>query len=170
MYLGISFDGNMSWECHTDMISNKLSKNTTILNELKQDLPLHINRMLHFSMVNSHINFGISFWGFVSMRLMKIKEHIIRTFTCIKYNAHIEPLYELMDIIMLKYLLDKNTLKFYYRHLLSYFCSFNVTEQDETRSYNARQSDQIETNRTRTKFTDIRHQTIIHRKLHECVR
>ena len=52
--LGILFDENMSWKCHTDMISNKLSKYTGILNKLKHYLPPYFLRMLYFSMVNAH--------------------------------------------------------------------------------------------------------------------
>ena len=61
--LGILFDENMSWKCHTDMLSNKLSKYTGILNKLKH-LPPYILRMLYFSMVNAHMNYGILVLGF----------------------------------------------------------------------------------------------------------
>ena len=158
--LGILFDENMSWKCHTDMISNKLSKYTGILNKLKHYLPPYILRMLYFSMVNAHLNYGILVWGFVPTRLIKIQKRTIRTITCSKYNAHTEPLFKIMDILRLKDLLDINALKFYYKYLRgtlpSYFYSFNITTQGENHSYNTRQSDQIRTNRTRTHFADNR--------------
>ena len=158
--LGILFDGNMSWKCHTDMISNKLSKYTGKLNKLKHYLPPYILRMLYFSMVNAHLIYGILVWGFVPTRLIKIQKRTIRTITCNKYNAHTEPLFKIMAILRLKELLDINALKFYYKYLRgtlpSYFYCFNITTQGENHSYNTRQSDQIRTNRTRTHFADKR--------------
>ena len=133
--LGILFDENMSWKCHTDMISNKLSKYTGILNKLKHYLPPYILRKLYFIMVNAHLNSGILVWGFVPKRLIKIQKHTIRTITCNKYNAHTEPLFKIMDILRLGKLLDINALKFYYKYLRgtlpSYFYSFNITTQGE---------------------------------------
>ena len=127
--LGILFDENMSWKCHTDMISNKLSKYAGILNKLKHYLPPYILRMLYFSLVNAHLNYGILVWGFVPTCLIKIQKRTIRTITCSKYNAHTEPLFKIMDILMLKELLDINALKFYYKYLRGtlplYFYSFN---------------------------------------------
>ena len=115
--LGILFDENMSWKCHTDMISNKLSKYTGILSKLKHYIPPYILRMLYFSMVNAHLNYGILVWGFVPTRLIKIQKRTIRTITCSKYNAHTEPLFKIMDILRLKDLLDINALTFYYKYL-----------------------------------------------------
>ena len=142
------------------MISNKLSKYTGMLNKLKHYLPPYILRMLYFSMVNAHLNYGIFVWGFIPTRLIKIQKRTIRTITCSKYNAHTEPLFKIMDILRLKDLLDINALKFYYKYirgtLPSYLYSFNITTQGENHSYNTRQSDQIRTNRTRTHFADNR--------------
>ena len=110
----ILFNENMSWKCHTDMISNKLWKYTGILNKLKHYLPPYILIILYFSMVNAHLNYGILVWAFVPKRLIKIQKRTIRTITCSKYNAHTEPLFKIMDILRLGELLDINALKFYY--------------------------------------------------------
>ena len=163
--LGILFDENMSWKCHTDMISNKLSKYSGILSKLKHYLRPYILRILYFSMVNAHLNYGILVWGFVPKLLIKIQKRTIRTITCSKYNAHTEPIFEIMDILRLGELLDINALKFYYEYLRgtlpSYFYSFNITTQGENHSYNTHQSDQIRTNRTRTHFADNRLKTYL---------
>ena len=44
--LGILFDENMSWKCHTDMISNKLLKYMGMLNKLKHYRPPYSLRIL----------------------------------------------------------------------------------------------------------------------------
>ena len=69
---------------------------------LKHYLPPYILRMLYFSMVNAHLNYGILVWGFVPTRLIKIQKSTIRTITCSKYNAYIEPLFKILDILRLK--------------------------------------------------------------------
>ena len=103
----------MSWKCHTDMISNKLSKYTGILNKLKHYPPPYIPRVLYFSIVNAHLNYGILIvWGFVPNRLIKMHKSTIRTITWSKYNAHTEPIFKIADILRLGELLDINALKF----------------------------------------------------------
>ena len=119
--LGILFDENMSWKCHTGMISNKLSKYMGILNKLKHYFPPYILRILYFIMVNAHLNSGILVWGFVPKRLIKIQKRTIRTITCSKYNAHTEPLFKIMDILRLGELFDINALNFTINIFVEYF-------------------------------------------------
>ena len=57
--LGVILDENMSWKPHLDMLANKISKYTGILNKLKHYLPIYTLRTLYFSMINSNLNYGI---------------------------------------------------------------------------------------------------------------
>ena len=47
-FLGIQLDKNLNWKTHTNLIANKLSKYSGILNRLKRYLPLSVLRMLYF--------------------------------------------------------------------------------------------------------------------------
>ena len=87
---GILFDEKMSWKCHTDMISNKLSKHTGILNKLKHCIPSYILRIVYFNMVNAHLNSGILVWGFVPKRLIKKQKRTIRTITISKFQRSVD--------------------------------------------------------------------------------
>ena len=65
---------------------NTLSKYTGILGKLKHYLPFYILSMLYFTMVNSHLNYGVLVWHFSPTRLIKIRKLITRTINA-KTNA-----------------------------------------------------------------------------------
>ena len=68
-------------------------------------------RMLYFSLVNSHLLYGILVCGYECHRLKKIQKRIIRMITVSKYNAHTEPLFKGLDLLKLKDMLNLSTLK-----------------------------------------------------------
>ena len=92
--LGILFDENMSWKCHTDMISNKLSIYTGIVNKLKHFHHIFSECYISAWLTPTWITHGIQVWGVVPTRLIKIQKRTIRTITCSKYNAHTEPFFQ----------------------------------------------------------------------------
>ena len=61
----------MSWKAHTEILSNNISKYCCIMTRLKKYLPLYISRMLYFSMLNLHPNYGFLVWGYECKRLIK---------------------------------------------------------------------------------------------------
>ena len=158
--LGIIIDENVSWKPHIDAIGNKIAKYTGVLNKLKNYLPLHILRTLYFSMVNSHLNYGILTWGFACQRLVKLQKKVIRSITRSKYNAHTSPLFKALEILTIEDMLNLNALKFYYKYihddLPPYFYTFNITTQGSTHEHNTRYRDDLRAERTRTVLADKR--------------
>ena len=63
-FLGIHLDSNLTWGHHINEISKKNSKTVGILSILKHYIPTHILLMLYNSFILSHLNFGITLWGF----------------------------------------------------------------------------------------------------------
>ena len=121
--------------------------------------------MLYFSMVNWHLNCGILFWGFAPTCLIKIQKRIMRAITCSKYNAHTEPLFKLMDVFMLKDLLNINAPKLYYKYLHgtpgmepSLHTSIHSISKRRVRiiPITPTRATEIRTNRTRTLFANNR--------------
>ena len=55
-FLGIIFDENLTWECHIDMVTNKLSKVIGILNRLKHVYPQNALLSLYHYHFASHLN------------------------------------------------------------------------------------------------------------------
>ena len=157
-FLGIQLDINLNWKTHTDLIANKLSKYSGILNRLIRYLPLFTLRMLYFCLVNSQISYGLLSWGFQCKRLEKLQKRIIRIITCSKYNAHTDPLFKRVNVLKINDVFKLNALKFYYTYtnneLPSYFCRFQLTRQGSGHPYDTRHGYLIRTTRTRINFVD----------------
>ena len=155
-FLGIIFDENLTWKQHCDYIARKINKVCGIMNRLKRILPYHTMRTLYFSMIHSHLNYGLLAWGFQPNRLFKIQKRAIRTITLSKYNAHTEPLFKSSGILKLNDLLNLISIKFYYKlkneQLPQYFNSFTIEHQNSIHEYPTRQGSLIRTNPTRTIF------------------
>ena len=84
-FLGVVIDKHISWEYHTEMLSIKISKYCGVLSRLKNYLPLFILRTMYFSMVHSHLNYGLR--GFDSKRIIKLQKRCFRIITRSTYNA-----------------------------------------------------------------------------------
>ena len=77
-FLGVVIDKHISWEYHTEVLSNKISKYCGVISRLKNYLPLFILRTMYFSMVHSHLNYGLLAWGFGSNRIIKLQKRCVR--------------------------------------------------------------------------------------------
>ena len=152
--MGLTVNGNPSWKAHIDIISNKLSKYTGILNKLKHYLPIDILRILYCSMVQSNLNYCLLAWGFECPRLQKLQKKFIRIITCSKYNAHTEPLFKCLKLLKLDDLFKLNIMKFYFKYknkkVPSYFGAFEILRQIDLHGRNTRHNDRVPSIVTRT--------------------
>ena len=57
-FLGIHLNENLTWNKHIDMLTNKLSRVSGILNRLKYTYPQHILLTIFNSLFMSHVNYG----------------------------------------------------------------------------------------------------------------
>ncbi len=81
-------DEHLTWTCHINKISNKISQCMCILNRLKCFLPIQTKVLIYNSPILSHLNFGILLWGFKCHIVFKLQKQIIRILSLSKYNAH----------------------------------------------------------------------------------
>ena len=58
---------------------------------MKNYLPLHVVKILYFSMAGWALTYGLQKWEYARNRLTKIEKLIIRIITSIKNNAHTKP-------------------------------------------------------------------------------
>jgi retron-type reverse transcriptase len=79
-YLGIILDKHLSWSNHTDMIGNKISKLSGILNKLKNFLPQYTLKTFYNSLVSAYLNYGILLWGSKCNKLEKITKEIVENY------------------------------------------------------------------------------------------
>ena len=68
-------------------MSNRCSRIIGILNKLKRLLPLNIKIMLYNTLILSHLNYGLTAWGYRCDRLKKLQKkavHYILSTTCLR--------------------------------------------------------------------------------------
>ena len=106
-FLSLLLNENMSWKLHIDLLANRLAKCAGVLNEFKRVLPIHILRTLYFSMVQFRMMYCILTWGFDYYRIEKLQKEFLRIISSSKYNAHSEPLFKVLDILNIEYVLTK---------------------------------------------------------------
>ena len=64
------------------------------------------------SLVISHLQFGISCWGFECGRIFKLQTRALRILTDGKYNAHTEPLFKELKLLKVKDIFNAQYLNF----------------------------------------------------------
>ena len=71
-------DDHLSWSSHTDMVANKLSKITGILNKLKYINPENALLSIYNCLFMCHINYGLLLWGTKSDKIFRIQKRCVR--------------------------------------------------------------------------------------------
>ena len=94
-FLGITIDGTLSWEKHCTNVANKISRNNSMLNRVKNILPPPTLKILYHSFIQPQIMYGVPAWGGCSAqsskRIVSIQKRAIRTITKSYFSAHTEP-------------------------------------------------------------------------------
>jgi hypothetical protein len=86
--LGLILDCDLSWNEHVDSIVKKLAKHVYILRKLKCNVSLNCLVMAFHALIQSHINYGILFWG-ASVKIRDVfvwQKKAIRTMIGISNN------------------------------------------------------------------------------------
>ena len=58
-FLGLTVNEYMNWNSHTQEIANKISRTLGVMNRLKRYLPISAMKLMHDSLIISHLQFGI---------------------------------------------------------------------------------------------------------------
>ena len=101
-FLGLTINENMTWNSHIRKISNKISRVVGIMNRLKHVLPQSALKLMYDSLINSHLQFCTTAWGYQCNRVTKLQKRALRIMCGAKYNAHTEPLLKRCNILKLK--------------------------------------------------------------------
>ena len=95
VFLGITIDSNLNWEKHCTNVANKISRNNSVINRVKNILPPSSLKLLYNSFIQPHIHYGLPIWGSCSgqnkQRIITIQKRAIRTITKSYYSSHTEP-------------------------------------------------------------------------------
>ena len=90
-FLGVTviIDSNLTWSHHINYISDKLTRICGVLSRLKHYVPVLILKIIYNSLFPSHLNYGITAWGFnVGPRIKTLHKKPIRFISNAKYNSH----------------------------------------------------------------------------------
>ena len=143
-FLGLTINEFMNWSTHSAKIANKISRTLGIMNRLKRYLPFSAMKLMYDSLILSHLQFGITCWGFEWNRIFKLQKRALRIMTNSKYNAHTEPLFKELEMLKVSDIFDVQCMKFWYKFvnksLPKYFGTIftfnNELYQIETRGQN----------------------------------
>ena len=130
----------MNWNSHTQKNANKISCTLGVINRLKRYLPLSAMKLMYDSLILSHLQFGITNWGFEWDRISKLQKRALRIMTNSRYNAHTEPLFKQLHLLKVKDTFEIQCLKFWYKYmnnkLPNYFRNkFTYNHEIETRNH-----------------------------------
>ena len=138
-FLGVIIDNHLTWNQHINEVANKISRTSGILRKLKNYLPSNILLLIYRSLVESHLNYGITLWGFGNLtRLKKLQKQSIRAVAKAKYNAHTENIFKKLQTLKVEDLFKLSCLKIYFKfsndQLPLYFrkFKFNMINQIDT--------------------------------------
>jgi len=89
-YLGVVLDNKQTWNSHIAQVKQQISQACGALTWLRHYLPINYLITAYYSLVFSHLQYGISSWGSAPTYLLKtIQNKIIRsiTFSSCRSNA-----------------------------------------------------------------------------------
>ena len=117
-FLGVNLNENLNWNSHIDQISIKISRCLGIMYKLKNVLPIHILKILYYSLILPYLSYGILAWGASSarLRLFSLQKKAIRLITNSRFNAHTEPLFKALNLLKLEDIHKLCVLKFYFKY------------------------------------------------------
>ena len=86
-YLGISFQDDLTWDNHHQLITKKLQRAIGILSKIRHYVPKWLLRTIYFSLFNSHLIYGCEVWRQKNTALFrKIQELQDKTIRIINFK------------------------------------------------------------------------------------
>ena len=152
-FLGLTVNEFMNWHSHTQKIANKISRTLGVMNRLKRYLPISAMKLMYDSLILSHLQFGITNWGFEWDRISKLQKRALRIMTNSRYNAHTEPLFKQLHLLKVKDIFDVQCLKFWYKFVnneLPNYIRNMFTYNHELHDFETRNRDRLHLYQTRT--------------------
>ena len=62
-FLGVYLNDKLNWNEHLNKKAYQISKDTGIMNKVKTFLTKHLLKPIYFTLVNSHLLYGLFVWG-----------------------------------------------------------------------------------------------------------
>ena len=97
-YLGVKFDGNLSWKSDIGYLSVKLNGANALLFKIRN----FVNRTIYFAIFESHLNYCCLVWSLncnAINRLVIIQKKALRIINFQPHNSHSSPLFKTSFIL-----------------------------------------------------------------------
>ena len=101
-FLGITIDENITWNPNIRNTSIKIARVIGKLRKLKRVFPRHILRLSYNSLINPHLLYGLSLWGFKQKRITVLQKKPVRIIAFGPYISHSTSAFKELQTLMLK--------------------------------------------------------------------
>ena len=161
-FLGILFDENLTWRDHVSHVNKKISRALFSIKQVRNTLPVECLRTLYYSLVHSHLTYGLIAWGNATQSVLHqtqmLQKRAIRVANNAKYNSHTDPLFRASAVMKLHDILEYQEALFVFDFMRNQLpMSFSETFTFNKNVPNARltrQSDLLHIPRCRSHFAD----------------
>ena len=160
-FLGITIDENLTWKCHLSNVNKKISNALFTIKQLKFSLPIESLHTLYFSLIHSHLSYGILAWGNATSSVLRktetIQKRAIRTIHNKKFNSHTDPLFKRSRILRISDIYKLEVMLFMYDFIndslpQSFRHTFSLVSGNHT--YDTRQNYLFNLPRTKSRSVD----------------
>ena len=105
-YLGVYIDDKMNWSYHINHLTQHLGKSIGFICKIRQYVNEKTTRMLYYALVYSHLQYGITSWGFADAFYIKplntLHNNVLRILANCGYRTKLSPVYKAQNILKLE--------------------------------------------------------------------
>ena len=105
-YLGMLIDDGLNWDPHIKQLSLQLSKSSAIIYRLRNFVDTETFKLLYYSLIYSHIQYGIILWGTATYTRQKEivlrLNNIVWIMTWSRKFDHVSILYKQLKLLKLE--------------------------------------------------------------------
>jgi hypothetical protein len=114
--LGIYLDEHLSFDKHTDHITNKLTRSMYCIKKAENILSIKGMKSLYSALVHSHLTYCPIIMNCISaankQRIIKVQKKAVRIMTNSKYNEHTAPIFQKYNILPFEKIIKQAKLLF----------------------------------------------------------
>lgn len=139
--LGVNIDSQLKFTGHVTNLNRKLASGCYAVRIIVNELGFDTAKLVYYSMVESHIRYGISFWGNCSDGLFEsvfvLQKRAIRYLCKAKYRQHCKPFFIQHRILTVSsmFILETACLMHKYHYMsLNNFRSYSTRQQLQIRT------------------------------------
>ena len=101
-----------------DKVILSVNKSLYLINRVKHLLNQNLLRMLYSSLINSHLNYGLIFWGYGPKYkiniILKLQKRAMRMITGLGYRDHTQEIFKRLNVLKIDDLTKFNAYLFMY--------------------------------------------------------